>query len=93
MRAGFLFSIMIWFHVLSLHKSYYASFVDILWRHLKRMGLCETDVSHPVFGNAKQALETLVQQRSDFLYDMEYLFLVLLSTRVASSRQITSIYP
>ncbi|KDO80977.1 hypothetical protein CISIN_1g039544mg [Citrus sinensis] len=48
---------------------------DILWRHLKRMGLCETDASHPVFGNAKQALETLVQQRSDFLYDMEYLFL------------------
>ncbi|KAK9219584.1 hypothetical protein WN943_008230 [Citrus x changshan-huyou] len=36
---------------------------DILWRHLKRMGLCETDVSHPVFGNAKQALEILVQQR------------------------------
>ncbi|KAH9756556.1 MAGE domain-containing protein [Citrus sinensis] len=36
---------------------------DILWRHLKRMGLCETDASHPVFGNAKQALETLVQQR------------------------------
>ncbi|KAH9756554.1 MAGE domain-containing protein [Citrus sinensis] len=60
---GFLFSIMIWFLVLSLHKSYYASVVDILWRHLKRMGLCETDASHPVFGNAKQALETLVQQR------------------------------
>ncbi|XP_044475943.1 melanoma-associated antigen 8 [Mangifera indica] len=34
-----------------------------LWRHLKRMGLCENDVNHPVFGNIKQALETLVQQR------------------------------
>ncbi|XP_044511281.1 melanoma-associated antigen 8-like isoform X2 [Mangifera indica] len=34
-----------------------------LWHHLKRMGLFENDVNHPVFGNIKQALETLVQQR------------------------------
>lgn len=27
------------------------------------MGLCETDENHPVLGNSKQALETLVQQR------------------------------
>ncbi|XP_037497906.1 uncharacterized protein LOC105630619 isoform X3 [Jatropha curcas] len=34
-----------------------------LWHHLRRMGLHETDESHPVLGNIKQALETLVQQR------------------------------
>ncbi|WCJ44453.1 hypothetical protein M5689_025119 [Euphorbia peplus] len=34
-----------------------------LWQHLKRMGLQEADESHPVLGNIKQALETLVQQR------------------------------
>uniref|UniRef100_A0A7N0V751 MAGE domain-containing protein n=1 Tax=Kalanchoe fedtschenkoi TaxID=63787 RepID=A0A7N0V751_KALFE len=34
-----------------------------LWRHLKRLGLHETDESHPVLGNIKQALEALVQQR------------------------------
>ncbi|XVF39523.1 hypothetical protein PTKIN_Ptkin01aG0041400 [Pterospermum kingtungense] len=34
-----------------------------LWHHLKRMGLYETDVNHPVLGNVKQVLETLVQQR------------------------------
>lgn len=34
-----------------------------LWLHLKRMGLQETDENHPVFGNVKQVVETLVQQR------------------------------
>nr|GMD38147.1 non-structural maintenance of chromosomes element 3 homolog [Ipomoea batatas] len=34
-----------------------------LWRHLRRLGLMETDESHPVLGNLKQTLETLVQQR------------------------------
>ncbi|KAL3814974.1 hypothetical protein ACJIZ3_016242 [Penstemon smallii] len=34
-----------------------------LWHHLKRLGLHENDENHPNFGNAKQTLETLVQQR------------------------------
>ncbi|KAJ4839463.1 hypothetical protein Tsubulata_022966 [Turnera subulata] len=34
-----------------------------LWHHLNRMGLDESDGSHPVLGNIKQALEALVQQR------------------------------
>ncbi|XP_058096850.1 uncharacterized protein LOC131242299 isoform X2 [Magnolia sinica] len=34
-----------------------------LWRHLRRMGLDESDERHPLFGNMKQALEALVQQR------------------------------
>lgn len=34
-----------------------------LWHHLKRLGLCENDENHPVLGNTKQSLETLVQQR------------------------------
>nr|AAD46004.1 F21H2.2 [Arabidopsis thaliana] len=34
-----------------------------LWHHLKRMGLHENDEHNPVFGNNKQTLETLVQQR------------------------------
>ncbi|OUZ99637.1 MAGE protein [Macleaya cordata] len=34
-----------------------------LWHHLRRLGLCETDETHPVLGNTKQALEALVQQR------------------------------
>ncbi|XP_050236836.1 uncharacterized protein LOC126686691 [Mercurialis annua] len=34
-----------------------------LWHHLRRMGLHETDESHPVLENMKQALEMLVQQR------------------------------
>ncbi|XP_065882262.1 uncharacterized protein [Euphorbia lathyris] len=34
-----------------------------LWQHLRRMGLNEADESHPVLGNIKQALETIVQQR------------------------------
>ncbi|KAK9271400.1 hypothetical protein L1049_026990 [Liquidambar formosana] len=34
-----------------------------LWHHLRRMGLFESDESHPVLGNIKQALEALVQQR------------------------------
>ncbi|PRQ21388.1 uncharacterized protein LOC133743019 [Rosa rugosa] len=34
-----------------------------LWQHLRRIGLDETNESHPVLGNTKQALEALVQQR------------------------------
>lgn len=34
-----------------------------LWHHLKRMGLSEDEDNHPVLGNVKQALETLVRQR------------------------------
>ncbi|KAK4795343.1 hypothetical protein SAY86_013337 [Trapa natans] len=34
-----------------------------LWHHLKRLGLHDSDENHPDFGNMKQALETLVQQR------------------------------
>ncbi|XP_059459717.1 uncharacterized protein LOC132189152 isoform X2 [Corylus avellana] len=34
-----------------------------LWHHLRRMGLSDSDEIHPVLGNVKQALETLVQQR------------------------------
>lgn len=34
-----------------------------LWHQLNRMGLGENDEKHPVFGNTKQALEALVQQR------------------------------
>ncbi|XP_057955127.1 uncharacterized protein LOC131149076 [Malania oleifera] len=34
-----------------------------LWHHLRRIGLSESDDSHPVLGNIKQALEALVQQR------------------------------
>lgn len=36
---------------------------ESLWHQLRRMGLGENDENHPVFGNAKQALEALVQQR------------------------------
>ncbi|EOA36222.1 hypothetical protein CARUB_v10010171mg [Capsella rubella] len=36
---------------------------ETLWHHLKRMGLHENDEHNPVFGNNKQTLETLVQQR------------------------------
>ncbi|XP_010500010.1 PREDICTED: melanoma-associated antigen 8-like [Camelina sativa] len=36
---------------------------ETLWHHLKRMGLHEGDEHNPVFGNNKQNLETLVQQR------------------------------
>ncbi|XP_068314437.1 uncharacterized protein [Pyrus communis] len=34
-----------------------------LWRNLRRMGLDESNENHPVLGNIKQALDTLVQQR------------------------------
>ncbi|PIA36325.1 hypothetical protein AQUCO_03400314v1 [Aquilegia coerulea] len=34
-----------------------------LWHHLVRLGLKETDESHPILGNLKQALEALVLQR------------------------------
>lgn len=38
-------------------------FVENLWHHLKGLGLRDSDENHPDFGNMKQALETLVQQR------------------------------
>lgn len=34
-----------------------------LWHHLRRMGLQETDESHPILGNVKHSLDALVQQR------------------------------
>ncbi|XP_020110133.1 non-structural maintenance of chromosomes element 3 homolog [Ananas comosus] len=34
-----------------------------LWHQLRRLGLNESDENHPVFGNSKQTLEMLVQQR------------------------------
>ncbi|XP_059283300.1 uncharacterized protein LOC132036904 isoform X1 [Lycium ferocissimum] len=34
-----------------------------LWHQLRRLGLSETDESHPVHGNVKLALEAIVQQR------------------------------
>ncbi|XP_068643668.1 uncharacterized protein [Aristolochia californica] len=34
-----------------------------LWHHLRRLGLNENDEKHPIFGNIKQAVEALVQQR------------------------------
>ncbi|PKU74365.1 non-structural maintenance of chromosomes element 3 homolog [Dendrobium catenatum] len=34
-----------------------------LWHHLRRMGFSESDENHPLFGNSKQTLELLVQQR------------------------------
>ncbi|XP_072981971.1 uncharacterized protein [Typha latifolia] len=34
-----------------------------LWHQLRRVGLIETDENHPLFGNSKQTLEILVQQR------------------------------
>ncbi|KAF6141585.1 hypothetical protein GIB67_023757 [Kingdonia uniflora] len=36
---------------------------ETLWHHLRRLGLHETDESHPVLGNLKQTLGALVQQR------------------------------
>ncbi|OWM79953.1 non-structural maintenance of chromosomes element 3 homolog [Punica granatum] len=36
---------------------------ETLWHHLKKLGLHENDENHAEFGNAKQALEALVQQR------------------------------
>ncbi|XP_078444639.1 melanoma-associated antigen G1-like protein isoform X2 [Wolffia australiana] len=34
-----------------------------LWHHLMRLGLDENNEKHPIFGNMKHALESLVQQR------------------------------
>lgn len=42
------------------------------------MGLNENDESHPVLGNIKQALETLVQQRLELYNGVEYLLIMLL---------------
>ncbi|XP_030542670.1 melanoma-associated antigen 8 [Rhodamnia argentea] len=36
---------------------------DNLWHHLRQLGLHESDENHPEFGNVKQTLEALVQQR------------------------------
>lgn len=36
---------------------------ETLWTQLKRMGIHECDNSHPVFGNVKEAIQTLVRQR------------------------------
>ncbi|KAL3537012.1 hypothetical protein ACH5RR_000378 [Cinchona calisaya] len=36
---------------------------DNLWHHLRRLGLCENEESHPILGKIKLALEALVQQR------------------------------
>ncbi|XP_047338634.1 melanoma-associated antigen B1 [Impatiens glandulifera] len=36
---------------------------DNLWHHLRQLELSQTEENHPVFGNTKQFLETLVQQR------------------------------
>uniref|UniRef100_A0A0D6R228 MAGE domain-containing protein n=1 Tax=Araucaria cunninghamii TaxID=56994 RepID=A0A0D6R228_ARACU len=36
---------------------------DTLWQHLRRLGLDEHDEGHPVFGNVKQAMETIAKQR------------------------------
>lgn len=36
---------------------------DNLWHHLRRLGLHESNENHQEFGNVKQALEALVQQR------------------------------
>ncbi|WMV49655.1 hypothetical protein MTR67_043040 [Solanum verrucosum] len=42
-----------------------------LWYQLRRLGLSETDESHPVHGNLKLALEAIVQQR--YLHIHRYL--------------------
>lgn len=42
-----------------------------LWHHLEQMGLSETDENHPVFGNTKQALEALIQQRFELVNRMD----------------------
>lgn len=36
---------------------------DTLWTQLRRMGINEVDTSHPVFGNIREAIQTLVKQR------------------------------
>ncbi|MED6148153.1 hypothetical protein PIB30_050393 [Stylosanthes scabra] len=36
---------------------------ELLWSQMRRMGLSEDNVNHPVLGNIKQSLELLVQQR------------------------------
>ncbi|KAG0567856.1 hypothetical protein M758_7G109200 [Ceratodon purpureus] len=36
---------------------------ETLWTQLKRMGINEFDNSHPMFGNIKEAITTLVKQR------------------------------
>ncbi|XP_057865976.2 uncharacterized protein LOC131073519 [Cryptomeria japonica] len=36
---------------------------ETLWQHLRRLGLDEHEERHPVFGNVKQAIETITKQR------------------------------
>lgn len=54
------------------------------------MGLFENDVNHPVFGNIKQALETLVQQRLVLPDGMNHVFAVPLSATTDFSVQSLS---
>ncbi|CAM9000879.1 unnamed protein product [Rhodiola kirilowii] len=56
--AGFTFSVLSIIHLAGGRLS-----EEELWKHLVRLGLRETDESHPVLGNVKLALEALVQQR------------------------------
>ncbi|XP_050378970.1 uncharacterized protein LOC126796240 [Argentina anserina] len=57
-RTGFTFVVLSIVHISGGKIS-----EENLWQHLKRIGLDETNESHPVLGNTKQALEALVQQR------------------------------
>ncbi|KAH9301723.1 hypothetical protein KI387_013306 [Taxus chinensis] len=36
---------------------------DTLWQHLRRLGVDEHEEGHTVFGNVKQAIETITKQR------------------------------
>jgi hypothetical protein len=36
---------------------------EVVWQQLKRLGIQESDENHQVFGNIKQAMETLAKQR------------------------------
>lgn len=66
------------FHVLLYNNPLYSWCAENLWHHLKRMGLFENDEIHPVLGNIKQALETLVQQRLELCDRVDCKFIVLL---------------
>ncbi|RZC87753.1 hypothetical protein C5167_028206 [Papaver somniferum] len=49
--------------ILVVARVHFSVPLENLWQHLKRLGLLETDQMHPVLGDVKQALESLVQQR------------------------------
>lgn len=36
---------------------------EVVWQQLRRLGIQESDENHQVFGNIKQAMETLAKQR------------------------------